>query len=56
MFAGLKLRSRLLKPKGQSMIEYALVIAGVAIVVLYGGYLQLGTIIVNLVNSVVHLL
>ena len=54
--AGLaRLRSRLLKPKGQTMTEYALVIAGVAVVVLFGGYIQMGTIMNNLVNSVLNL-
>ncbi len=38
------------------MTEYALVIAGVAIVVLYGGYEGLGTIVVSMVNSVANLL
>jgi len=37
------------------MTEYALVIAGVAIVVLFGGYIQMGTIMNNLVNSVLNL-
>jgi len=37
------------------MTEYALVIAGIAVVVLFGGYQELGTIVVNLITSVVAL-
>ena len=51
-----RLRSRVLKARGQTMTEYALVIAGVAVVVLFGGYVQLGSIVVNLVSSVANLL
>lgn len=56
-FMGLAgLRSRLSKPRGQSMVEYSLVIAGVALVVLYGGYVRLGAFVVNVVSSVTGLL
>ena len=51
-----RLRSRVLKAQGQTMTEYALVIAGVAVVVLFGGYMQLGTMVFNMVTSVANLL
>jgi Flp pilus assembly pilin Flp len=50
-----KLLARLRSRRGQSMAEYALVLAGVAVVVLFTGYQALGTIIVGILNTVVAL-
>ena len=47
--------ARIRQSKGQSMTEYALVITGVAVVAVYGGYQQLANTIVGLVNSVIGL-
>jgi Flp pilus assembly pilin Flp len=50
-----QLLARLRGRRGQSMTEYALVLAGVAVVVLFTGYQALGTIIVGMLNTVVGL-
>lgn len=50
-----KLLARLRSRRGQSMAEYALVLAGVAVVVLFTGYQALGTIVVSMLNTVVGL-
>lgn len=49
------LKSLVAKPRGQTMTEYALVIAGVAVAVLFGGYQRLGPIIVGFLNQVIAL-
>jgi Flp pilus assembly pilin Flp len=50
-----RLEKQLAQQRGQTMTEYALVIAGVAVVVLFTGYQQVGQIIVTFVNQVVAL-
>ncbi len=45
--------ARLRQARGQSMAEYALVIAGVAIVALFTGYQQIGTFIVATLNKII---
>jgi Flp pilus assembly pilin Flp len=44
--------ARLRETRGQSMAEYALVIAGVAILALFTGYQQVGKIVVTAVSTV----
>ena len=46
------LSTRLRARRGQSMVEYALVIAGVALVAMFTGYQQLANIIVGVLNTV----
>jgi Flp pilus assembly pilin Flp len=50
-----QLLARLRGRRGQSMAEYALVLAGVAVVVLFTGYQSLATILVDTLNTVVGL-
>jgi hypothetical protein len=48
-----RFRARLRQAKGQSMAEYALVIAGVAIVALFTGYQQVGHFVTATLNTVI---
>jgi hypothetical protein len=50
-----KLWARLGKSRGQSMVEYTLVITGISLVALFSSYHGLTTIVVSSVNAVIAL-